>query len=213
MTEFKKIDDDWTLIKNACRTTVSKEFTSKEPSNNFKESLLIAEHSPIRLFNVYWSWKGIKYWVSTEWARHKFEKFISSQRNDRQQNYDRNKAPQDSPVNMDCSSNFQNLIDAWRKRLCFQATKEARELAEDFKSTLSKTHPIEASILVPNCIYRCGCPEMKGCGFFNSFIKYTEDLNYSTNDLLDIKIRYKLYNQFFREKNNHKVDLQEVDQS
>ena len=35
-TVFEKIDDDWTLVKNACRTTVSKKFTEKEPSEKFK---------------------------------------------------------------------------------------------------------------------------------------------------------------------------------
>ena len=110
-TVFEKIDDDWTLVKNACRTTVSKKFTEKEPSEKFKKSLLIAEHSPIRLLSFFWKWENIKYWVSTEWSRHKFEKFISSQRNDRQSNYDRNSAPQDSLVLMNCQANMQNLID------------------------------------------------------------------------------------------------------
>lgn len=197
MTEFVKIDDDWTLIKNACRNTVSKKYSEKEPSEQFKKNLLLAEHSPIRLFNVYWRWKEIKYWVSTEWSRHKFEKFISSQRNDRQSNYDRNTAPQDSPVNMDCSSNMQNLIDAWRKRLCFQATKEARELAESFKTELGKTHPIEANVLVPNCIYRCGCPEMNKCGFFQMFLDFAEKQGYSESDLFDIQKRYDIYNEYF----------------
>lgn len=197
MTEFVKIDDDWTLIKNACRNTVSKKYSEKEPSEQFKKNLLLAEHSPIRLFNVYWRWKGIKYWVSTEWSRHKFEKFISSQRNDRQSNYDRNTAPQDSPVNMDCSSNMQNLIDAWRKRLCFQATKEARELAESFKTELGKTHPIEANVLVPNCIYRCGCPEMSKCGFFQKFLDFAKNQGYNESDLFDIQKRYDIYNEFF----------------
>lgn len=202
MTEFVKIDDDWTLIKNACRNTVSKKYSEKEPSEQFKKNLLLAEHSPIRLFNVYWRWQNIKYWVSTEWSRHKHEKFISSQRNDRQSNYDRNEAPQDSSVNMDNYANMQNLIDIWRKRLCFQATKEARELAEDFKIELSKTHPLEAEVLVPNCIYRCGCPEMGKCGFFNKFVEYVKEEGYSSEDLLDIQKRYDLYNKYFNNMKN-----------
>lgn len=201
MTEFEKIDDDWLLIKNACRNTVSKKYSEKEPSEQFKKNLLIAEHSPIRLFNIYWRWKKIKYWVSQEWARHKFEKFISTQRNDRQQNYDRNKAPQDAVVNMDCSANMQNLIDVWRKRLCFQATKEARELAEDFKRELSKTHSLEAAVLVPNCIYRGGCPEISKCGFFKGYTKYVKDKGCALEDILDIQKRYDLYNEFFENEN------------
>lgn len=205
MTEFVKIDDDWTLVKNACRNTVSKKYSEKEPSDQFKKSLLLAEHSPIRLINIYWRWQKIKYWVSTEWSRHKHEKFISSQRNDRQNNYDRNEAPQDSPVNMDNYANMQNLIDMWRKRLCFQAAKEARELAEDFKVELSKEHPFESDVLVPNCIYRCGCPEMNKCGFFQKFVNYVESQGNDIKDVFDIQKRYDLYNQYFmkvRSKDN-----------
>ncbi|MBR7080164.1 MAG: hypothetical protein IKI40_06555, partial [Treponema sp.] len=163
---------------------------------NFKKKLLISEHTPIRLLEVDWSWKGIKYWVSTEWSRHRFEKFITSQRNDRQNNYDRNEARQDNPVNFDGYANVQNLIDAWRKRLCHCATKEARELAEDFKRELGKTCPEIADVLVPNCIYRDGCPEFKTCGYFEKFLHWCNSKHYI---LLDIQQRYDAYNKFFGE--------------
>jgi hypothetical protein len=193
MTVFNFISSDWKRIKNHCRTTVGKEFTENEPTVEFKKKLLITEHSPIRLLEIDWSWKGIKYWVSTEWSRHKFEKFITSQRNDRQSNYDRNAARQDSLVNFDGFANMQNLIDAWRKRLCYQATKEARNLAEDFKSELSKTNKEEADVLVPNCIYRCGCSEIKSCGFFEKFTNYCSKKQIN---ILNIQKRYDAYNEY-----------------
>ena len=196
MTIFNRILDDWKNVKNHCRRTMNKEFTENEPSENFKKALLISEHSPIRLIEFDWSWKNIPYWVSTEWSRHKFEKFISSQRNDRQDNYDRNSARQDAPVNMDCFANEQNLIDAFRKRLCRQATKEARELAEDFKSELSKTHKLEADVLVPHCVYRAGCSEPKCCGYWQKFLKWCEDNNKTIDT---IQKRYDAYNEYFNE--------------
>lgn len=189
-TMFNLILSDWKRVKNHCRTTIGKEFTENEPSDKFKKRLLISEHSPIRLLEFDWSWKGIKYWVSTEWSRHKFEKFITSQRNDRQSNYDRNSARQDSLVNFDGFANMQNLIDAWRKRLCYQATREARELAIDFKKELAKTHKEEASVLVPNCVYRCGCPEVTGCKFFENFVDYMKIKNIN---IYDINERYEAY--------------------
>ncbi|MBP5358954.1 MAG: FAD-dependent thymidylate synthase [Treponema sp.] len=131
-----------------------------------------------------------------EWARHKNETFISSSRNDRQNNYDRNEARQDNPVNFDGYANAQNLIDAWRKRLCHCATKEARELAEDFKRELGKTCPEIAGVLVPNCIYRDGCPEFKACGYFEKFLHWCNSKHYI---LLDIQQRYDAYNKFFGE--------------
>jgi len=199
MTVFNCIISDWKRVKNHCRTTVGKEFTDKEPTEEFKKKLLISEHTPIRQIEVDWSWKGIKSWVATEWSRHKFEKYITSQRNDRQNKYDRNKAPQDSPVNYDGYANAQNLIDAWRKRLCFQATKEARDLALDFKKELSKTNPELADVLVPNCIYRCGCPEFKPCGFFHNFEKYCMQ-NDVLRDISDIQCRYNAYNDYLNKE-------------
>ena len=197
ITKFEEIHDDWKLVKNACRTTVRKAFSDKDASDSFKKMMLICEHTPIRMIEFYWRWKDIPYFVGMEWARHKFEKFISSQRNDRQSEYDRNAARQDAPIVFDAHANMQNLIDAFRKRLCYQAHPEARKLAEDFKLTLSATHPFEASVLVPNCIYRCGCPEMQSCGYFRSFWQWVIR-EHPDRDIFDIQQRYDMYNEWFR---------------
>lgn len=197
-TQINSIGNDWTNVKNKCRTTVNKEYTEKEPSKEFKMKLLIAEHSPIRLLSVDWSWNKIKYWVSTEWSRHKFEKYISTQRTDRV-GVNRDDKPQSAQVNFDGFANAQNLIDAWRKRLCFQATKEARELAEDFKVELHNSEPEIADVLVPHCLYRGGCSEMQPCGFFESFIKDFEKAkeNNHSLELFNIQDRYNVYNDIF----------------
>lgn len=198
-TMFNFIIDDWTRVKNHCRTTDNKEFTEKEAFETFKKKLLISEHSPIRLLEFDWSWKGIYYWLSTEWSRHKFEKFISSQRDDRLiDDIPRGKKPQEALVNFDGYANMQNLIDAWRKRLCRKATDEARELAEDFKIELHKTHPLESNVLVPHCIYRAGCSEFKSCGHMAEFMKWAKENNKEIN-WLNIQQRYDIYNEYFYE--------------
>lgn len=200
VTEFNWMpsDETWRRVKNHCRTTDNKDFTGNNATDTFKKKILFSEHSPIRLLEFDWTWENIKYWVSTEWSRHKFEKFISTQRNDRQKNYDRNKAPQDAPVNFDGFANMQNLIDAWRKRLCFQATNEARQLAEDFKRKLHETHPIESDVLVPHCVYRGCCSEcFNGCGFWDRLTK-----DWSKEDIIDIDKRYQKYNEWFYIKEN-----------
>lgn len=192
------ISDSWKRVKNHCRTTVNKEFTDNEPTNDFKRNLLISEHSPIRLLEIDWTWENIKYWVSTEWSRHKFEKFITSQRDDRMvDKTPRDKKTQDSLVNYDGYANAQNTIDGWRKRLCYQATPDARELAEDFKYDLHEVEPEWSDVLVPNCIYRAGCPEFKSCGYWELFCKKHKDEN-----LLDIKTRYDLFNKDFHNRYN-----------
>lgn len=200
ITKFNKTCDneDWRRVKNHCRTTDNKDFTGKDATDTFKKKILFSEHSPIRLLEFDWTWENIKYWVSTEWSRHKFEKFISTQRNDRQKNYDRNEAPQGAFVKFDGYANMQNLIDAWRKRLCFQATNEARQLAEDFKIKLHETHSIEADVLVPHCVYRGCCSEcFNGCGFWDRLTK-----DWSKEDITDINKRYQKYNEWFYNKEN-----------
>lgn len=187
-TKINGITGSWKLAKNKCRTTVNKDATDNEPSRAFIYNLLISEHSPIRVVSVDWSWNGIKYWTSQEWARHKFEKFISTQRSDRT-NVDRNKLPQDAPVSFDGYANAQNLIDAWRKRLCLKAAPEAYCIARDFKEELHITEPELADVLVPNCVYRCGCPEFEECGYWTTFKACNMGI-----DITDIKERYKAYN-------------------
>lgn len=196
-TIFNWINADWKRVKNHCRTTDNKEFTENEATETFIKKLLISEHTPIRLIEFDWSWKQIPYWVSTEWSRHKFEKFISTQRDDRLKfKISRGKKPQDAPVNYDGYANEQNVIDAERKRLCYQATPEARKLGESFKAELHKTHPLESNVLVPNCIYRTGCPEFESCGFLKRFAKWREENNKEI-DWFNIQNRYDIYNEYF----------------
>jgi hypothetical protein len=204
LTRINFITNGWRRLKNHCRTTDNKDFTENDATPEFKKKLLISEHSPIRLLEVDWAWKGIKYWVSTEWSRHKFEKFISTQRDDRlKDNIDRDEKGQGARVNFDGYANAQNLIDVWRKRLCFTAHPQARKLAEDFKITLKGDEPELSNVLVPNCIYRSGCPEFKSCKFYDRFIEYCEenDLKLST-----IQERYDAYNQYFYELNKSKIN-------
>ena len=201
-TKFVKIDG-WNDVLNACRHTVGKEPLDKEPSSKFKKDILIAEHGPIRELVVKWIWESIPSWVSVHWVRHKWEKYVRTQRTDRT-GVKRDKLPQDMPVNFWGSANAQNTIDTWRKRLCIgQVSPETRELAEDFKYWLKHeaNQPEWADVLVPNCVYRCGCPEIGGsCGFWEKFYR---DFLYSggePHETGDIRARYDVYNEMFEEK-------------
>jgi hypothetical protein len=187
---------DWTDVKNACINTINKEPTNNIPSNEFKLNLLISEHSPIRLLNIRWRWTNIKSWVATHFARHwlGWDKFISTQRSDRT-GVNRDELPQGSEVIYDGKANAQALINVSKVRLCNQASKETREAMEELKCSILPQEIELANVLVPSCIYRCGCPEFKECGFWKSFVKLHKNEN-----LLDIKNRYKLYNEDFYKK-------------
>ena len=192
MTEIIKIKGDWEEVVNDCRMTVSKGELGHEPSKEFKKAILISEHDPIRDIEVKFRWANIKYWVAMHWKTHIWRSRTNTQRNDRQDNYDRNKAPQDSPVEFIGDANAQHLIDTMRKRLCFMASSETRKYAEDLKETLRQVEPELSDVLVPNCIYRCGCPENGKCKFFKDAIKDYPELT-ST----DIQKRYDAYNKLF----------------
>lgn len=190
-TKILSIKGSWQDVLNDARTTVSKEPLTKEPSLKFKREILISEHSPIRSMSVRWQWNPIPSWVATHFARHKFEKFIGTQRTDRT-GVNRDKLPQDSPVVMTCEANIQHLIDMSRKRLCHLASPETRRFAEDLKHAVHITEPEISDVMVPNCIYRGGCPEPNGCRWYETITTLYPDLA-ST----DIQKRYDTYNMLF----------------
>lgn len=188
-TKILKIKGDWQEVVDDCRATVAKPPLGREPSRKWKQDILISEHDPIRDIEVKFRWQDIPYWVAMHWKTHIWRSRTNSQRNDRQSKYDRNEAPQGQTVDFIGDANAQHLIDTWRKRLCYMASPETRGYAEDFKTTLHDDEPELARVLVPNCIYRCGCPESNGCGWFEKMCEKYPDLA-ST----DIQTRYNVYN-------------------
>lgn len=190
-TKILKIKGDWEEVVNDCRSTVGKPPLGKEPSAAFKKSILISEHSTIRGILIKWIWEIIPSWVATHWSRHKWECYIKTQRSDRT-GVSRDKLPQDAPVSFTGEANTQHLIDSFRKRLCKMASRETRQYAEDFKKTLKPVESEISDVLVPNCIYRCGCPEPNGCGWYDAICERDPKLR-STN----IQERYDAYNRMF----------------
>lgn len=197
-TEILKVKGDWQEVVDDCRITVGKEELGHMPSMDFRYSILIAEHSPIRDISFKWRWKDIKSWVATHWVRHKWECFVKSQRSDRT-GVRRDSLPQDSPVDFVGEANVQHLIDTMRKRLCYQAAKETREYAYDLKDAVMEQDYAIGGSLVPNCVYRCGCPEMNPCKKWETFVKWANEEHGCEVELLTIKERYGLWNEYFDE--------------
>ena len=195
LTKITKINADWTDVKNECRNTVNKEATEKEPTIDFKKKILISEHSPIRLIEIKWRWEGIKSWISVHFARHwlGWDKWISTQRNDRT-GVDRDKSPQDTPVNYDGKGNAQALINVARFRLCNSAHPETRAYMEDLKESIHEFEPELSDVMQRNCIYRGGCPEFNPCPYWKNFCE-----KHKGENLLDIQTRYDLANKDFYE--------------
>ena len=174
VTRLECVKPDWNRVLNAARRTVGKKPIKKDPSQEFKKKILLAEHSPIRLLEYDFTWEDIKQWVSVHLVRHHegCEKFVHSQRTDRNEllkNLNRDDLPQGLLNDMDMTCNAQAFINISRKRLCRCASKETREAWEAVVEYLKEIDPELASVCVPECIYRGFCPEFdRCCGYCNS---------------------------------------------
>lgn len=197
LTEILKIKGDWREVVDDCRATVGKEELGREPSKVFKIKILIAEHTPIRDISIKWRWRDMPHWITVHWVRHKWEKVVQTQRDDRT-GIPRDKLPQDEPQTFRGEANTQHLIDTMRKRLCGQSHPKTRAYAEDLKMAISAREPEIADVLVPNCVYRCGCPEFDPCKVWGEFFKWAKKTHNVDVRLLPIRERYACYNEWFR---------------
>ena len=154
----------WADVYEAALFTVGKTSLGRMPNDVWKEKILTAEHSPIRLLWFTFEVKGIPYWVMNHLTRHKIgvEFFVKTQRTDKT-GIDRNSLRQDNPVNLLININAQALINISRKRLCKKASPETREVWMKLIDELRDYEPILASKCVPECQYRQKCPEFEPC--------------------------------------------------
>jgi thymidylate synthase ThyX len=153
--------EDWILCKQCALVTVGKKSVT-EPDIEWKYKILEARHSPIRVLNFMFKLET-PYWVSVHLCRHiHSQPFVRSQRNDRQSDYDRNKAPQDAPVTMLWYMNAEELMVIANKRLCKQASEETRQVVRMMCKEVLKVCPEFEGLLVPMCRYG-KCHEMFPC--------------------------------------------------
>ena len=165
MSEYPD-DYDWLQVKRRAIKTMGLNTVKTMPTTEWKHSILKAKHSPIRRLFFSFDIENLPYWVSTELSRHHegCEKYIKSQRNDRQKEYDRNKAPQDAPVNMIFDFNAEGLMNVCEKRLCGVATPEARYVITKIKELVLASFPEFDGLLDPFCQKYHTCIEMNPCG-------------------------------------------------
>lgn len=156
---------DWEWCKTCTLNTVGKKSLTA-PTKEWKEKLIKSEHSPLREL-----WFGIlmeiPYYVSVHYVRHHIgvNHYVQTQRNDRQDNYDRTKAPQDAIVSHIMSVNAQELVFMSHKRLCRQADPFTRAVMQEIVRQVVELCPEFKEVLVPLCEYRNGkCSEFFPCG-------------------------------------------------
>lgn len=163
-------DEDWMLCKICTLNTVGKSSTQL-PTDEWKNKLLMSEHSPIRTLNFCIKMQ-IPYYVSVHFVRHFMgvTHFVQSQRNDRQDNYDRTKAPQDAMVSHIMYMNAQELMFMSRRRLCTQADPFTRKVMNEICKQVEDVSPEFIRTLEPMCSYRGGrCTEFNCCGLNETY--------------------------------------------
>jgi len=157
---------DWYEVKRRALVTANKN-PKNPPDLEWEKKILKARHSPIRYlqFSFYLE---IPYWVSVHLCRHiHAQPYVQSQRNDRQDMYDRNEAPQNEPVRMIWDINAEELCVIANKRLCTQASKETRDVVSAMCELVKMHCPEFEDELVPMCVRENGCREMYPCGRWN----------------------------------------------
>jgi hypothetical protein len=159
---------------------------------------LISEHSPIRRLVLSWRFRNLPKRISTHLVRHVHtQPYIGGTRSDWFPDLE-------DPESVDHlqDGNCDALMSLARKRLCFRSWKGTVETIATLKfrlmSDADSMYGMLGSALVPNCVYRGGCPEEavgRGCGWWK---KFSEGI--SAEDMQNIIIRYSLYNTQFLEE-------------
>ena len=125
------------------------------------------EHSPSRTQMFWVSMMDIPSFVSVHFVRHAAvgqQHFVRSNRTDRG-GEGNDAVTRNSPVNHRMILNAQHLIDMSRKRLCYQASPETRDIMYLIRAEMKDLDPELRQYMVPNCVYRGGyCCEPKPCG-------------------------------------------------
>lgn len=159
-------DVDWERCKQLAISTMWKTTVVNQPDDLWKAEMLFARHSPIRTIPFTIQCWPVKTWVATHFVRHKhLEPYVSSQRNDRQDMYDRDKAPQDAPVIMTLDLAAEELMTLANKRLCSKAHPETQALTREICDAVIKVAPEFERFAVPFCV-EYGCHEMRPCQLF-----------------------------------------------
>lgn len=164
-------EEDWIEVKRRALVTAGKKNVINPPDSEWKHKILEARHSPIRYLRFSFFLEEVPYWVAMHLRTHvhdtpngdEFLPYVKSQRDDRQHEYPRGKAPQDQPVNMIIDMSAEQLMQFANKRLCSCAASETRYVTSIICRIAQDACPELNGLLVPNCEFNLTCHEMFPC--------------------------------------------------
>lgn len=154
------------------------------------KKLYASEHSPM-YSQIYVLDLEVPYFVSTHIRTHKkhfITEVVSSNRKDRNGGKD---ADRNTMVRMIIYCNAKTLVDMCRRRLCYHASTETKEVFQRIKGILAQNGDELAEFLVKPCVYRNGlCAEFSCCGYVHTGTYIAEQKRYNENFKLSKSIRY-----------------------
>lgn len=158
------------LARLACQYTMHSHAESKMELAD----LYACEHSPMRtqLFAI--EMQGIPNFVSVHFVRHKIgvEHYVQTMREDRGS---KTTADRWTLTNHLMIANAQALVNMARRRLCYQASAETREVMCSIKNEMCYAELDLAFFMVPECVYRgMVCHERRMCGKMPGVRHYKE---------------------------------------
>lgn len=152
-------DDTWLICKHCALVTVGKT-TINPPDMAWKQKILRARHSPIRVLQFLFCLRNVPYYVSNHLVRHVHaQPFVRSQRS----NPDRGAERQDAPVDMFWYMNAEELMAIAEKRLCNKADPLTRQVVREMCRKVEAVCPEFAGLLGPMCCTTGYCREMTPC--------------------------------------------------
>lgn len=145
-------------LREACGMTLRPGMTSN--ASLFK--LYRCEHSPIRTQRFWVVLERIATFVSVHLVRHKVgvEHFVQSNRDDRG---GAEVVTRDTPVNHGMDINAGALIQMSRRRLCYKSHGRTVQAWRAVRERVDEVDPDLAMFMVPECVYRGFCPEVREC--------------------------------------------------
>lgn len=164
----------WSIALDDARWTQGKKELNKEPSDKFKENLIISQHSPLRDVLYQLRMYDIPYFVAVHLRTHdKFNNhcdnnYIGSQRPS-VTGIPRNEKPQDALVNHKITLSAQSFIDISKERLCDHVDPHTRHVWQAALKVLEDVEPILERWCMCKCLWFQRCPEFKSCGMYPQF--------------------------------------------
>lgn len=163
--EVKWHEDMWQTIKDATLTTIGKD-KGKYPDSKWKQEILMAEHSPIRIGHIIIKVHNAPQFVHGHLVRHNIgiTPFVSTLRSDRN---DYSEVPNRNTLqSATYDINFQAFINVSKKRLCNCASYETRYVWNLILEEIKHIEPELYNVCVRECVYRNGlCCEFYSCKY------------------------------------------------